>query len=83
MVTYQVTDISTRSEGFIVSKPTHYGLRVSLNPRKSHEIITFMKRFFPEVYFECARVLLAITLCLSLPLYRSFKGPWLDTKKSG
>ena len=36
-------------EGFIIPKPTHYGLQVSLNQRKSAEIIAFMKRFFSEV----------------------------------
>ena len=36
-------------QGAIVPKPTSYGLQVSLNPRQSEEIITFMKRFFPEV----------------------------------
>jgi len=36
-------------QGFIIPKPTHYGLQVSLNPRKSEEIIAFMKIFFPEV----------------------------------
>lgn len=25
-------------EGFIIKKPTHYGLQVSLNPKKSQEI---------------------------------------------
>jgi hypothetical protein len=35
--------------GLIVPKPTHYGLQLSLNPRKSEEIIAFMKKFFPDV----------------------------------
>ena len=36
-------------QGLIVSKPTHYGLQVSLNPKENKVIITFMRRFFPEV----------------------------------
>ena len=36
-------------QGLIVPKPTRYGMQVSLNPGKGEEIITFMKRFFPEV----------------------------------
>ncbi len=36
-------------QGLIIPKPTHYGLQVSLNPRQSETIITFMQRFFPEV----------------------------------
>ncbi len=36
-------------QGLIIAKPTHYGLQVSLNPRQSEAIITFMQRFFPEV----------------------------------
>ena len=35
--------------GWIIIKPTHYGLQVSLNPRVSDTITEFMKRFFPEV----------------------------------
>jgi len=35
--------------GLIVQKPTSYGLQVSLNPRQSQIIITFMKKHFPEV----------------------------------
>lgn len=30
-------------EGFILKKPTHYGLQVSLNPRKSEEIKKVIK----------------------------------------
>ncbi len=30
-------------EGFIIKKPTHYGLQVSLNPRKSQEIKNLIK----------------------------------------
>ena len=33
----------------IITKPTHYGLQVSLNPRESQTIMEFMRRFFPEV----------------------------------
>lgn len=36
-------------EGLIISKPTHYGLQVSLDPRQSEAIIRFMKRYFSEV----------------------------------
>lgn len=36
-------------QGWIVPKPTGYGLQVSLNPRQSGELMAFMKRFFPEV----------------------------------
>ncbi len=36
-------------QGLIIQKPTHYGLQVSLNPRQSETIITFMQKFFPEV----------------------------------
>ncbi|TLY00825.1 MAG: hypothetical protein E6K90_02485 [Thaumarchaeota archaeon] len=35
--------------GWIIPKPTSYGLQVSLNPRESQAIMTFMKRFFPDV----------------------------------
>lgn len=36
-------------EGLIITKPTHYGLQVSLNPRQSDTIIEFMRRFFADV----------------------------------
>lgn len=36
-------------EGFILTKPAHYGLQVSLNPRLSQEILQKVKQFFPEV----------------------------------
>lgn len=35
-------------EGWILTKPTGYGLQASLNPRRSEAIIAFMRRFFPE-----------------------------------
>lgn len=35
--------------GWIIPKPTSYGLQVSLNPRQSEEIMAFMRRFFPDV----------------------------------
>ena len=35
-------------QGLIVSKPTHYGLQVSLNPKESMTIMEFMERFFSE-----------------------------------
>ncbi|MEM2884000.1 MAG: hypothetical protein QXG63_04890 [Nitrososphaerales archaeon] len=37
------------SQGLITSKPTYYGLQVSLNPRQHQAIISLMKKFFPEV----------------------------------
>jgi hypothetical protein len=36
-------------EGFIIRKPTHYGLQVSLNPKKSQEIKGIIKR---QIGFE-------------------------------
>ena len=36
-------------QGWIVPKPTSYGLQVALNPRESQAILAFMRRFFPEV----------------------------------
>lgn len=36
-------------QGWIVTKPTHYGEQVSLNPRQHQVIIAFMKMFFPDV----------------------------------
>jgi len=35
--------------GFVVSKPTSYGLQISLNPRRSAEIEQIIKKFYPEV----------------------------------
>jgi len=35
-------------EGLILSKPTHYGLEVSLNPRTSTDIEQIIKKFYPE-----------------------------------
>jgi hypothetical protein len=35
-------------EGFVLSKPTHYGLEVSLNARKSAEIEQIIKKFYPQ-----------------------------------
>lgn len=35
-------------EGFILSKPTHYGLEISLNPKKSTEIEHIINRFYPK-----------------------------------
>lgn len=34
--------------GWIIPKPTSYGLQVSLNPTLSAEITSFMRRFFPD-----------------------------------
>lgn len=36
-------------EGWIISKPTSYGLQVALNPRESAAITSFMGVFFPDV----------------------------------
>ena len=36
-------------QGLILSHPTSYGLQVSLNPSQSEEVMSFMRRFFPEV----------------------------------
>lgn len=36
-------------QGGIVTKPTHYGEQVSLNPRQHEAIMEFMKRFIPDV----------------------------------
>ncbi len=36
-------------QGWIIPKPTGYGLQVSLNPRESQTILAFTKKFFPEV----------------------------------
>lgn len=33
-------------EGFIVPKPTSYGLQISLNPRLSEEIKSIIKKYF-------------------------------------
>lgn len=35
--------------GLIVTKPTHYGIQISLNPRMSESTVEFMKKFFPEI----------------------------------
>jgi hypothetical protein len=38
-------------ERLVLSKPTHYGLEVSLNPTMSEEIEQIIKKFYPkEVY---------------------------------
>jgi len=36
-------------EGLIITKPTHYGMQISLNPRQSERIIAIMKTYFPDV----------------------------------
>ena len=36
-------------EGLIITKPTHYGMQVSLNPRQSERITAIMKTYFPDV----------------------------------
>jgi hypothetical protein len=36
-------------QGWVMPKPTGYGLQVALNPRESQAIVAFMRRFFPEV----------------------------------
>jgi hypothetical protein len=35
--------------GLMLSKPTSYGLEVSLNPRQSQEIRSMLKKFFPDI----------------------------------
>ena len=34
--------------GLILTKPTHYGLEVSLNPRMSDQIVAKIKKFFTD-----------------------------------
>ena len=36
-------------QGWIIPKPTSYGLQVALNPRENQAILAFMRRFFLEV----------------------------------
>lgn len=36
-------------EGWVIPKPTSYGLQVALNPKETVAITTFMKRFFLDV----------------------------------
>lgn len=33
--------------GLLLTKPTHYGLQVSLNPRQSEIILSKIRKFFP------------------------------------
>ena len=35
-------------QGYILSKPTHYGIEVSLNPRKQKEILEFIDKHLPK-----------------------------------
>jgi hypothetical protein len=35
-------------ENFIISKPTSYGLEISLNPKESSEIDRIIKKFYPK-----------------------------------
>jgi hypothetical protein len=35
--------------GWIVTKPTHYGEQVSLNPRQHEAIITFMRMYISDI----------------------------------
>ena len=35
-------------EGIVLSKPTSYGLEISLNPKFSEEIISRIRRFYPQ-----------------------------------
>jgi hypothetical protein len=46
----KVQEISRRliREGFVISKPTSYGLEISLNPKKSAEIEQIIKKSYPE-----------------------------------
>ncbi|HKW03798.1 MAG TPA: hypothetical protein VJN71_00740 [Nitrososphaerales archaeon] len=36
-------------QGWVIPKPTSYGLQVALNPREAAAIISLMRRYFPEV----------------------------------
>lgn len=36
-------------QGWVVTKPTHYGEQVSLNPRAHEEIVAFMKACITDV----------------------------------
>lgn len=36
-------------EGLIITKPTHYGMQVSLNPRQSGRIVAIMKTYLSDV----------------------------------
>lgn len=33
---------------YVLSKPTHYGIEVSLNPRKQKEILEFIDKYLPK-----------------------------------
>lgn len=46
----RVTKIGRKmiKKGLLVTKPTHYGLQVSLNPKQSEIIISKIRKFFPE-----------------------------------
>jgi hypothetical protein len=35
-------------QGWIISKPTSYGMQIALNPRENQAITTFMRQFFQE-----------------------------------
>jgi hypothetical protein len=35
--------------GWVVLKPTGYGLQVAFNPRETQAVAAFMRQFFPEV----------------------------------
>ena len=36
-------------QGWIIPKPTNYGLQVALNPRENQAILAYTKRFFSEI----------------------------------
>jgi len=36
-------------QGWIIPKPTNYGLQVALNPRENQAILAYTKRFFQEI----------------------------------
>ncbi len=44
---YEVAKVLIK-EDFVLSKPTHYGLEISLNPKKSTEVEQIIKRFYPK-----------------------------------
>ena len=35
--------------GLIISKPTHYGMQISLNPRQADTIVAIMKTYFADI----------------------------------
>ncbi|MFH0713754.1 MAG: hypothetical protein V1722_04610 [Candidatus Micrarchaeota archaeon] len=46
---YKETSRQLIQDGFLLVKPTGYGLEVSLNPEKREEIIATVRRFFEDL----------------------------------